>query len=62
MARKSRSSERDRIINYHVENVKYGSREWKLIFALASEEEFNRLEEKDCIIVTDDTELLCGRI
>lgn len=61
MARKSRPPERDRIINYHIENVKYGSREWKLIFALASEEEFNRLEE-DHIIVTDDTELLCGRI
>ena len=61
MARKSRPPKRDRIINYHVENVKYGSREWKLIFALALEEEFNKLEE-DCIIVTDDTELLCGRI
>lgn len=60
MPRKKAKIREDYVIVWHLENHEPGSRQWKLVQALAAEDEFN--DPYANVIVTDNTSLFCTEI
>ena len=60
MPRKKVKTHDEIIENWHMDNKAMNSREWKLLFGLAEEDEFN--DPYTNVIVTEEPDLLCFQI
>ena len=60
MPRKKSKIHEEAILNWHLDDKKIDSREYKLIYGLSEEEDFNDLFATS--FVSDDTDLLCFAI